>query len=261
MSKQLSYSSNKTALVTGASSGIGLAFARALANEGWSLILVARRKKRLEEIIENLPGRSHEYIVADLSTPEGIGAVTDRMVASPPRLLINNAGNVVHGKFHESILEQQQEMMRLNIDALVTLSKVFLQRASAGDALINVASTLATLPYPTSAVYAASKAFTLSLSESLWFEQKDRGVYVMAICPGSTSTELHAVSGAKEPPASVTQTPEQVVAEAMAGLRLRKNPTIVSGGKNRMAAFITRFLSRKAVVSMMGAASKKAANA
>jgi short-subunit dehydrogenase len=259
MSSKVRNTINKTALVTGASSGIGLAFARALAADGWSLTLVARREERLKEIANSLPSGPHRYIVADLSTDDGVQAVVADLKKLPPDLLINNAGFVVHGTFHTSPLDKQLEIMRLNMDALVSLSRAFLAHAKSGDALINVASTLAMLPYPTGAVYAATKAFTLSLSEALWFEQKDRGIYVMAICPGPTSTELHSASGGQEPPSSITQTPEEVVAEALKGLGRRKSPTIISGRTNRVMAMITQHLSRKAVVGMMGSTAQKAA--
>jgi short-subunit dehydrogenase len=169
-------------------------------------------------------------------------------------LLINNAGFGVYGNFHKAELPVIQPMMRLNCDALVALSHAFLKQSRKGDALINVSSALAFMPMPSFAVYAATKAFVTSFTESLWYEQKPRGVYVMGLCPGATASNFHEQAGGNEtnrPPAAITQTPEEVVETAMRALAKRGKPTVVSGIKNRMVTNLTRLMPRKGIVKMM----------
>src|ERR1039457_3134294 len=145
-------------------------------------------------------------------------------------------------------------MLRLNNEALVKLAYAFLKKAQSGDALINLSSTLAFLPMPGLGLYCASKAFVTSLSESLWYEFKDKGVYVMGLCPGITSTNFQTHSGGRkeELPANLAQTPEQVVSVALKALKARSNPTVISGVKNVIFAALTRTMPRKSTVSMMG---------
>ena len=110
------------------------------------------------------------------------------------------------------------------------------------------------MPMPSFAVYAATKAFVTSFTESLWYEQKARGVYVMGLCPGVTASHFHQRAGgdeANQPPAAITQTPEDVVETAMLALAKRGKPTVVSGVKNRMITNLTRLMPRKGIVKMM----------
>lgn len=244
----------KTALVTGASEGIGRAFAHALAQQGYTLTLVARSEARLQELGKSL-GEGHRVLFADLATAEGAARVAEVIKQGKFDLLINNAGAGVYGSFSEVELPKLQQMMRLNCDSLILLSHTFLAGAKSGDALINVASTLALLAFPGSALYAATKALVLSLSESLWFENRKRGVYVMGLCPGLTDTQFHTSSGgtdANRPPKNMSQTPEQVVAEALAALGKRAKPTVVTGFPNRAMLTFTKFMSRKGMIKMMG---------
>jgi hypothetical protein len=239
------------ALVTGASEGIGRAFALRLAREGFAVTAVARNEARLQDLLAQL-GTGHDCRAADLATPEGIRALAAHIAQSPYQLLINNAAIGLYGDFAELPLEDLQRLLRLNVDALVALSHAFLRQARAGDTLINVSSILAFLPLPANGVYAATKAFVTAFSEALWRQQRARGVYVLGLCPGATATEFHARAGAKRRTAGgMTQTPEQVVAEAMQALRARRSPTVVTGWRNRIAVLAFRFLSRRAVVSAL----------
>jgi uncharacterized protein len=256
----------KKALVTGASGGIGRSFAIKLAQEGYLITAVARNEERLEGLIAELSGNlpegtdgdlddGHSYMVADLSTIKGAKLVAKELTEVHYDLLINNAGIGVVGEFHETSLRSLQSMTKLNCDTLVTLSHTFLQKAEIGDALINVSSALAFLPMPSMGLYAATKAFVTSFSESLWYEQKDRGVYVMGLCPGITETAFHKNAGGTEenyPPKSLSQTPEQVVDTALIALKKRKKPTVISGYKNSMFTLFGRMFSRKNLVSMLG---------
>lgn len=250
----------RKALVTGASGGIGLAFARRLAKEGFCVTAVARSEGRLQELVAELGGESR-YLVADLSTPEGMARVSDEIASTSYDLLINNAGVGVYGAFDEMPLEEHLALIRLNCEAQVALSYAFLAKAKRGDALVNVASMLGFFGLPTFSVYSATKAFVRSFSETLWFEQKARGVYVMALCPGPTSSNFHEASqgtSLNRPPAAMSQTPEQVVDEAMKALSARRKPTVLTGSTARALVSVTnRFLSMKQAVMMMGAMTGK----
>lgn len=244
----------KSALVTGASEGIGRAFARRLAGEGFSITATARNESRLQELIMELAGEGHTYQVADLSTAGGLAAIAATLAAGRFNLLVNNAGYGVYGAFYQTDLPKLVSMMRLNCDALVTLSHAFLQQAEKDDALVNVSSALAFMPMPSGGTYAATKAFVTSFTESLWYEQKARGIYVMGLCPGVTATNFHDRAGGDEtnrPAAAITQTPEQVVETAMQALAKREKPTVVSGVKNKLVTNLTRMLPRKGIVKMM----------
>ncbi len=246
----------KTAMVTGASGGIGLEFAERLAKDGYAVTLVARNAGKLEAIRQRLPGAGHRVIGADLSVPADSTRVAEDVRATKYDVLINNAGVGVYGAFAATPLAQTQAMMRLNVDSLVELSHAYLQNAKSGDALMNVASTLALLALPGASVYAASKYFVMSFSEGLWFENKDRGVYVAALCPGVTKTNFHEAAGGtvgNKPPDGISQTVAGVVDAGMAALRSRSSPTVLTSFLNKAMVFMsTRMMPRKVMVNMMG---------
>ena len=185
------------ALITGASAGLGVDFARQLAAKGKRLVLVARRKDRLDELAAELGNA--RAVEADLSL---VGAA-DRLMADLAAhgehvgLLVNNAGFGLTGRFAELDGKRQRQMIDLNCGALVELAHAVLpgmiERGSGG--ILNVASTAAFQPGPGMAVYFATKAFVLSFSEALHEEVKQKGVIVSALCPGPTSTEFGAVAG------------------------------------------------------------------
>lgn len=243
-----------TALITGATHGIGRAFALALAAEGHTVTAVARTERHLRALVAALgPGGSdgeHAYLVADLATPEGVRTVADALTTTPYDLLINNAGLARPGPFADTPLDLALPALRLNCEAVVALAHAFLATARHGAALVNVASTLAFAPQPGNAVYSATKAFVASFSEALWHEQKPRGVYVMALCPGPTATRpgLHA-----DIPAALVRPPEAVVATALTALRRRRRPTVVPGRVNVLLAAMTRFLPRATALSLLAA--------
>lgn len=242
------------ALVTGASEGIGRAFSKQLAAQGYELTVVARNEKRLAEFVKEISGARHQILVADLSTNSGIEKVTRDIRENHYDVLINNAGFGVYGRFDQASLEKLQEMLRLNCQALVVLSHAYLQGAKAGDALLNVSSTLAFLPMPFLSVYSATKAFVTSFSESLWYEQKEKDVFVMGLCPGITSTNFHDRAGGKghDMPSYLTQTPDQVATIGLRALSRRCKPTVICGASNFMAASATRLITRSATVRMIG---------
>jgi uncharacterized protein len=248
----------KKALVTGASEGIGRVFAKRLASEGYAVTLVARNESKLKEAVAEV-GSGAGFVVADLSTPEGQAKVAAEIEKGNFQLLVNNAGVGTVGGFTDVPLEKQLAMLRLNVEALVRFSYVFLKNAKAGDALVNVSSTLAFIPMPSLGLYSATKALVTSFTESLWFEQKSKGVFVMDLCPGVTSTRFQSNAGGSldDLPKGMAQTPEAVVEFAMSALKARHSPTAISGIKNRLFAGMTRLMSRKTTVSMMGKMTEK----
>lgn len=243
----------KLALVTGASGGIGRVFAQKLALDGYAVTLVARSADKLAALTNEL-GPAHSHLAADLSTSEGQDAVYRLLTDKKYNLLVNNAGIGFVGDFSGSSLQTQLSMFHLNCEALLKFSHHFLAGASQGDALINVSSALAFVPTPRMAVYAATKAFVTSLSDALWYEQKDRGVYVMGLCPGITETEFQVNAGGRKEdlPKGLSETPEQVVAFALARLNERAKPTVISGVKNKLFAGMSRILPRKSHVKITG---------
>ena len=247
---------NKKALVTGASSGIGRVFARELARAGCRVTCVARSREKLDVLLREL-GDGHRALVADLGDPAQLASLAADVERTGYDLLVNNAGYGLYGRFEQLPLDRQETMMLVNMNALVRLSHVFLRKAKAGDGLINVASALGLLTYPGGAVYAGSKAFVTNFSESLWYENRDRGVHVMALLPGVTDTAFHSVATdgrlAAAPAGPPVYPPEVVVREALAALRKRKRPSLISGPVYRFLLFLTtRLLSRKRMITMMG---------
>jgi short-subunit dehydrogenase len=188
-----------SALVTGASSGIGEAMVELLAGAGIPTVVVARRRDRLEELAERFS--AVEVLAADLTTARGLAAVCARVVdeASPIDLVVNNAGFGTTGEFHTLDPDRLDEEVRLNVGALTRLSRaalgVMVPRGSGF--LLNTSSVASFQPAPRLAVYAATKAYVTSLTESLHEETRGTGVHVTALCPGLTRTEFQSVSNSE----------------------------------------------------------------
>lgn len=242
----------KKILITGGSEGIGLAAARALAAEGSAVTLVARNPEKLQAALRTLPGSGHSSLPADLSTPEGMALVASHLEENRYEVFINNAGAAAYGRFTELPLARQLEIMHLNMDAVVVLAHYYLRRARRGDALVNMASTTGLLSLPGIGVYTATKAFVNILSETLWWELKEQGIYVMGFNPGGTSSGFHTASGGNKDAFASMQTPEAVAKELVRALRQRTRPRVISGGLNRLFVFFGRFMPRKAVINLMG---------
>lgn len=242
---------NKTALITGASSGIGAAFARELAAKGSNLVLVARRLDRLEnlssELTENY-GVKVAVVAVDLTEDSAVATLRTELKSRgiEVHLLINNAGFGTSGGFEAEDLGRVFEEIDLNVKALVALTHSFipgmLERKSG--AIVNVASTAAFQPVPTMAVYGATKAFVLSFSEALWAEFETRGIRILALCPGGTETEFFDVARTKGT-GSKRETPEAVAKFAISELFAKNmKPSVVSGSRNRILSFLPRLVSR-----------------
>jgi short-subunit dehydrogenase len=189
-----------TALITGASAGLGVEFAKLCAAGGYDVVLLARSGSRLDELSASLAkahGIQARPLVADLSDPAAPPKVHAELAGTPVDVLINNAGFGVRGAFAENDWARESSLMQVNMAALVHLTKLFLPemlRRGRGR-IMNVASTAAFVPGPFMALYYASKAFVLSFSEALSVEVAGTGVTVTALCPGATRTEFAKVAG------------------------------------------------------------------
>jgi short-subunit dehydrogenase len=246
-----------TALITGASGGIGASFARQLAALGKDLILVARSQDKLEALAAELRaarGVQVHVIVADLAQHDSARALfeeTERLGLEVD-LLINNAGYGKGGDFTELGFEVQANMVRLNVNTLMELTWFYLpamrQRGRGG--VINLGSTASWQPVPYMSVYGATKAFVLSFSEALAEEVRADGIKVMALCPGATATGFQSMAGVWEEQRSSMPGPDEVVSDALRALAQGKT-SFVHGFQNRLVAFFaSRFLPRRFVARM-----------
>ena len=246
-----------TALITGASSGIGLELAKLFARDGYDLVLVARRREKLEALGEDLAGRHgirFRAIAADLADPAAPAGIVGQLAAASVAVdvLVNNAGFGELGKFSETDLETARQMIQVNITALTLLTKLFLPGMIARHRgrILNVASTAGFAPGPLMAVYYATKAYVISLSEALAEELRGSGVSVTVLCPGPTLTEFQAVAHMES--ARLFRLPGVMDAGAVAragyaGL-MRGKRMVVPGLLNRALLLVIRLSPRGVVV-------------
>ena len=236
------------ALVTGASSGIGRAFVLALAARGTDVVLVARRRERLEALaaeVGSAHGTEAEVLVADLSDAEQLGSVERRLADAdrPVDLLVNCAGFGTHGRFAELAIEREEQEIRVNVLAPVRLTRAALpgMLARRGGGVVNVSSIAAVQPLPNWATYGASKAYLTSFSQAVHEEVRGGGVTVLALMPGFTRTEFqdHSDSGTDALPDAVWRSADRV---ARAGLKAlgRGRATFVPGIGYRAFAALSR---------------------
>jgi uncharacterized protein len=246
----------KVALVTGASAGLGVEFARQLSKRGYALVLAARRKERLEELAAELGNA--RAVAVDLSKANAAAKLMVDIEANGETidLLVNNAGFGLIGRFAELDARRERQMIDLNVRVLTDLCRAvapgMIERKAGG--IINVASTAAFQPGPKMALYFATKAFVLSLTEALHEELKPHGIKVSCLCPGPTRTEFGDVAGfggnglfdkvAMEAP--------EVVAVGLRGLDKNK-AVVVPGILNKLSANSGRFAPRAVVRRIAGA--------
>ena len=245
----------RTALVTGASSGIGEVMVGVLAAAGVETVAVARRGDRLRALADRHPGV--EVLVADLTDAAGLAAVDDRVGDQdrPIELVVNNAGFGTNGAFHDLDPDRLAAEIQLNVAALTRLSHAALAAMVPRGRgwLLNVSSMAGFQPAPRLAVYAATKAFVTSLTESLHEEVKGRGVHVTALCPGHTKTEFQSVSNtatyADRFPDAAWTTPDAVVRSGLDGV-VANRAVAVPGVQYRLMSAVTgvtpRWLLRRA---------------
>ena len=247
-----------TTLITGASSGIGAAFARKFAALGRNVFLVARSEEKLITICNELgrmSGIRAQYFALDLTEPDAPARLFEETKKRGLEIdmLVNNAGFGSMGYFDKLDPAREVEMITLNVRALVDLTYRFLlpMRGRKQGTIINVASTAGFQPVPFMATYAATKAFVLTFSEALWEENRPFGVHVMALCPGVTETNFFEAAKMDHPPMRGSQSPEEVVETAIRGLK-RKKSVIISGWPNRLTVFAERFFPRSVVLKITG---------
>ena len=253
-------------LVTGASSGIGAAFARALAARGSDLVLVARREDRLRALASELEaahGIRCTVIALDLSTPRPGSALLAVLDGRLPDLVVNNAGFGIQGEVVATDPGPLAQEVAVDVAAVVDLCRAFVEPmiARGSGVILNIASTAAYQPVPGMAVYAASKAFVKLFTEALWHEARPHGVTVFAVAPGAVASEFFAEGKRISAPTAYWE-PSRI---ADAGLRaldrglgrgprggIRVPPEVMPGFANRAAAFSTRFVPRRVLLHFSG---------
>lgn len=237
---------NKLAVITGASSGIGKVYAQQLASRGCHVVLVARSKDKLEAIAREINRQygvqayALSYDLSEADVPRLLAEQISELGLSVD-ILINNAGFGTYGRFEEINPEREQEEIMLNTAALVDLVHRFLPNMleRKDGVIVNVASMAAFMPVAYSAVYGATKAFVLSFSEALWAEVRERGIRVLALCPGATDTGFFDVVGSKDLAAgSKLSTPEKVVQVGFRGIDQGRNYSV----DGRMNYFMAQML-------------------
>lgn len=249
------------AVITGASSGIGMAFARQLAAEGYRLVLVARRENRLQALAEELKksGTESMVITVDLSEKEACYRLMQQLEPVPVGILINNAGFGDCGSFLETDAEKEMQMIDVNVKAMHLLMKLMLRRMEKqeGGYILNVASSAGLLPAgPYMATYYATKAYMASLTRAVALELKQRGsrVYVGALCPGPVNTEFNEVANVEFALAGIT--PEYCAGYALKQMKRRK-VLIVPTTEIKAATICGRFIPQNLLIAITAHQQKK----
>lgn len=243
-------SQSRTAFVTGATAGIGAAFARHLAGAGYDLVLVARDEARLKETAERL-GNEHDVavdtFVADLATADGRAATQERLKAGQIDLLVNNAGMSLNTPFLRSTTEREDQLLGLNVHAVMALTLAALPGMvdRGAGAVVNVSSVAGFGAGMPGSTYPASKAWVTNFSESVGLSVRPFGVRVMALCPGYVRSEFHQRAGIdmSKTPEFLWLDPDPLVVAAMADLRKGKYVS-VPNWKYKVAAFGLKHLPR-----------------
>lgn len=240
-----------TVLITGASAGIGMALARRYAADGYDLLLTARSTDRLADLARETRGVRVDTFPADLADPRGPGRLAAAIERAGCRVdvLINNAGAGLHGRFADTPLDRELELIQLNTSSLIALTKAFLPAMlSRGRGhVVNVASVAAFLPGPYQSVYYATKAFVLSFSEALAEELRGTGVGVTAVCPGSTRTGFQASAGVRRAHpirSGLILTPEAVAEATWRAVREGRR-IVVPGWKHRVLVAAMQLAPRR----------------
>jgi uncharacterized protein len=254
-----------TALITGASSGIGLELARIFARHGTNVILVARREDKLNTLAAELQasGVRADVIAADLTAPGAAGSLHARVqsLGIDVDILVNNAGFGLYGPFLESPLDTDVAMIQLNVAALTELTWRFLPAmvARRNGRIMNVASTASFFPGPLMAVYYATKAYVLSFSEAIANELQGSGVTVTALCPGVTESGFAAAAKQEDSKliAGRTMMSSREVAEQGYAALMAGTPVAITGWSNKLSVLVPRLLPRRALAAVVRAAQER----
>lgn len=237
------------ALITGASSGIGKEMAKILSDMGYDLILVARRKKKLEELKKELTTKV-TIINLDISSTYNCMKLYDKVKKEDIDIVINNAGFGLFGEFSETSLDKELDMIDINIKAVHTLTKLFLKDFKEKDSgyILNVASSAAFLSGPLMSTYYATKGYVLKLTEAIYEElrREDSNVYIGALCPGPVDTEFNKVAGVQFNIPSLTS---HEVAEYAINQMFRKKIIIIPGWKMKFVV-LSKFIPRKLLLRL-----------
>lgn len=249
----------ETVLITGAASGIGLALAREFAKHGHDLVLTSRVDSELSDVAAELTSKYQidvGTLAADLEQPDAPKRLFDSVQREGMEIdiLVNNAGLGYRGNFWEIPLENQISILRVNIEAVVRLTYLFLPQMINRNSgrLLNTASIAGFEPGPLLAVYHASKAFVLSFTEALAVELEDTKITVTALCPGATDTDFFPKAGMMETKAfqkGPVMAPQEVAELGYKAL-MRGNRTVVAGGANKAMVFARRFMTEGAQAKM-----------
>ncbi|WP_226659573.1 SDR family NAD(P)-dependent oxidoreductase [Pseudalkalibacillus hwajinpoensis] len=246
----------QTALITGASGGLGADLATLFAKDGSNLILVARSKDKLEKRAQELSayGVQVDHIVCDLSKAGAAEELFEQVKGRPIDYLVNNAGVGLFGKFTETDLQTELDMLYLNINSLTHLTKLVVREMTVRGKgrILNVASTAAFQPGPLMAVYYASKAYVLSFSEAIENELKGTGVTVSTLCPGPTRTDFSARANLDNSKLfdGSTMNSLSVAKAGYEGFKRGKS-VIIPGTQNKILAKSIRFMPRKFVTAIV----------
>lgn len=256
MSAHLSTFKNSTALITGASSGIGKAYAKKIASLGIHLILTARSEQKLNDLADELRKKysvNVEVIVLDLAQPDSAQTLFNEVQSRKlsVEILINNAGFGKWTKFLDQSLSTYQEMITLNISSVTSLCYLFLPHmlSNKKGIMINISSTGAFQPLPYIAVYGATKSYVLQFTEALAGEYGTSGVQFIAVCPGNTETNFTQVANA-DTSGMKSSTVDDVVSATVRALDKNK-ATVVVGCSNYLTSQLPRILSRKKMINLV----------
>lgn len=241
------------ALITGASSGFGAEFARRFAARGHDLVLVARRRDRLEQLAAELPSTTCTVLPADLSDPgtpaELLGELARRGIRVD--VLVNSAGFGSYGRFEAEDPDRIADEVQVNVGAVTALSRLLMPDllSSRHGVLLNITSTAAYQPSPSLAVYAATKAYVRALTEAIWQENRGTPLRVLALAPGPTETEFFEAAGSDRFKVGQMLTVPQVVDVAFRALDRRDPPpSVIAGRRNRWTAVAAGLLPRRWVL-------------
>ena len=250
-------SKEKYALVTGASSGIGYEMAKLFAQDGKDIVIVARSEDRLEKLkieIENKHGTKVIVVVKDLSNPNGPQEIFYDLEKKNINVdvLVNNAGFPVYGKFAETDVKEELDMIQVNITALTHFTKLFMKKMVENKSgwILNVGSTGSFLPFPLTAVYCATKAYILSFTEALANELQGTGVSATCLCPGVTDTRFYErgeVWNARWAKMMKRMPAARVARVGYTALKKRR-VMVVTGLGNSLMVFLPRFFPRKLII-------------
>ena len=248
-----------TALITGASSGIGEAFAKLFAKEGFNLILTARSEDKLKSLSASFDGIETEFVIADLSEAQGIEKLIKEVEEKGKELdvIVNNAGMTTEGPFHELREHEIERMLTLNMAATVKITHHFIKamKKRGSGRILNVASVAAFHPIPSMDIYAATKAFVLSFTESLAENYRPAGIFITALCPGITNTQMAEQDLIKNAPDFLILGPEEVAREGYEAL-MNREVLSIPGPANRLALGIAKHQPRSLIRNLGRISSK-----